>query len=128
MASKARLFGDDLAVAQVLATQTPAAAKALGRTVRGFDEHVWVEARYAIVRAGTLAKFSQHRDLNAALAGTETQVLAEANPTDRIWGIGLAAGDPDAGRPSRWRGLNLLGFALMDTRDQLAGRSVSERD
>jgi hypothetical protein len=27
---------------------------------------------------------------------------------------------PDTSRPARWRGLNLLGFALMDARDHLA--------
>jgi predicted NAD-dependent protein-ADP-ribosyltransferase YbiA (DUF1768 family) len=39
---------------------------------------------------------------------------------DRIWGIGLTADDPRAATPSTWRGLNLLGFALMAARDQLA--------
>jgi ribA/ribD-fused uncharacterized protein len=43
----------------------------------------------------------------------------EASPYDRIWGIGLAAEHEDVSRPSRWRGLNLLGFALMDVREQL---------
>jgi ribA/ribD-fused uncharacterized protein len=46
-------------------------------------------------------------------------VLVEASPRDRIWGIGMSAGHRDASRPSRWRGLNLLGFALMNVRDQL---------
>jgi predicted NAD-dependent protein-ADP-ribosyltransferase YbiA (DUF1768 family) len=35
----------------------------------------------------------------------------EASPTDRIWGIGLAANDERAVDPAAWRGLNLLGFA-----------------
>jgi predicted NAD-dependent protein-ADP-ribosyltransferase YbiA (DUF1768 family) len=39
---------------------------------------------------------------------------------DRIWGIGLAADDPRAEEPARWRGLNLLGFALMEARGRLA--------
>jgi predicted NAD-dependent protein-ADP-ribosyltransferase YbiA (DUF1768 family) len=32
----------------------------------------------------------------------------------------LAADDPDAAHPARWRGLNLLGFALMEVRARLA--------
>jgi len=40
-------------------------------------------------------------------------------PRDTIWGIGLAAGDERAACPDRWRGLNLLGFALMEVRQQL---------
>ena len=45
---------------------------------------------------------------------------AEASPLDRIWGIGLAGDDERAQDPARWRGLNLLGFALMEARARLA--------
>jgi len=51
------------------------------------------------------------------------RVLVEASPLDRVWGIGLAADDPRAADPAGWRGLNLLGFALMEARDLLSGRS-----
>lgn len=47
-------------------------------------------------------------------------MLVEASPLVRIWGIGLASDHPDAGVPRRWRGLNLLGFALMRARARLA--------
>jgi len=43
-----------------------------------------------------------------------------SSPVDAIRGIGLAAGDPRAADPRRWKGLNLLGFALMVVRDRLA--------
>ena len=43
----------------------------------------------------------------------------EASPYDTIWGIGLAAEDPRAKDPSQWRGQNLLGFALMEVRDEI---------
>lgn len=39
---------------------------------------------------------------------------------DRVWGIGLSATDPRAHDPTQWRGRNLLGFALMHARAQLA--------
>ena len=70
---------------------------------------------------GNLAKFQQHPTLSAFLAGTADRVLVEASPSDRIWGIGLAADDPRAVNPEKWRGLNLLGFALMEVRRVLAG-------
>ena len=119
MAEKARLFEDGLALARVLAKDDPGAAKAAGRSVRGFDEAVWRRHRFDIVVRGNRAKFEQHPLLRDFLLATGDQVLVEASPVDPIWGIGLAAGDPRAQDPMHWQGLNLLGFALMAARDAL---------
>jgi ribA/ribD-fused uncharacterized protein len=119
MAEKARLFGDREGLAAVLAAPDPARAKTAGRKVQGFDEWAWRDARYDAVVAGNLAKFGQHADLRAFLVATGQKVLVEASPHDLIWGIGLAADHPDVHRPTAWRGLNLLGFALMDVRGRL---------
>ena len=51
--------------------------------------------------------------------GTDDHVLVEASPYDRIWGIGLKATDDMAKHPDTWQGQNLLGFILMDVRDEL---------
>lgn len=115
---KARLF-DDAAVADaVLADPSPVRAKALGREVAGFDRDRWTEHRFNVVVDGNRAKFGQHPDLGGYLAGTGEAILVEASPQDRIWGIGLGAEHPDAGDPHRWRGQNLLGFALMQVRSE----------
>ena len=119
MAAKARLSGDVDAVEKILAAPHPGAAKAVGREVRGFDEQRWAEHRFGVVVTGNMAKFGQHPQLGDFLAGTGSRVLVEASPRDRIWGIGLAAGDEQALSPERWPGLNLLGFALMEVRHQL---------
>ncbi|MFJ7153829.1 NADAR family protein [Streptomyces sp. NPDC101118] len=119
MAGKARLFGDEEALAVALAAPTPAEAKKAGRLVRGFDDAVWERERYAIVVEGSVHKFGSDPALRSFLLGTGERVLVEASPLDRIWGIGLAADSPDALVPERWRGLNLLGFALMDARERL---------
>ena len=121
MAEKARLFGDDAALATILRAPTPPAAKAAGRTVRNFSEDRWAGARYAVVVAGNLAKFTQNEALGCYLASTGSRVLVEASPFDRVWGIGLAEDDDRAGSPARWRGRNLLGFALMEVRERLSG-------
>jgi hypothetical protein len=123
MAGKARLFGDLAAADRILAARTPAEAKKLGREVQGFDEQVWEAARFEIVVAGSTAKFGQDPALRSYLVGTGRRVLVEASPLDRVWGIGLAADDPRAADPAGWRGLNLLGFALMEARDRLSGTS-----
>lgn len=121
MASKARLFSDDDALARVLTSPEPAQAKAVGRTVRGFDEATWRAHRLDIVVQGNVAKFSQNDDERSYLLGTAPAVLVEASPRDRIWGIGMGAANPAAVDPTRWRGQNLLGFALMEVRRRIGG-------
>ncbi|MGW0120902.1 NADAR family protein [Streptomyces sp. NPDC003327] len=124
MAGKARLFGDAEAERAALDARTPAEAKKAGRLVRGFDDAVWERERFGVVVEGSVHKFASDESLRAYLLGTGTRVLVEASPLDRIWGIGLAADDRRAHDPSAWRGLNLLGFALMEARDRLRGGSL----
>lgn len=119
MAGKARLFGDEATRARILAAHDPAIVKRLGREVRGFDEARWAAEREALVTRGNVAKFGADPALGAYLAGTGEDLLVEASPTDRVWGIGLASRDPAAADPRRWRGLNLLGFALVAAREAL---------
>lgn len=119
MAEKARLFGDGEAQAKILQCASPAQAKALGRTVRGFDSERWNAACFDIVVRGNAAKFGQNAGLKAYLLTTGERVLVEASPVDAIWGIGLTAQDALAQQPEHWHGLNLLGFALMVAREQL---------
>lgn len=119
MASKARLFGDSDTLAKILSCGHPKQAKDLGRGVTGFDETTWLAHRFDLVVRGNEAKFRQHPPLGDFLLGTGERVLVEASPVDRIWGIGLAEDDDRAEKPGEWRGLNLLGFALMEARDRL---------
>ena len=50
---------------------------------------------------------------------TSNRILVEASPVDTIWGIGLTKDSRDVENIYTWRGLNLLGFALMEVRDFL---------
>lgn len=119
MAEKARLFNNPDILDQIIACQSPGEAKKWGRKVKGFDQNVWEQKRLEIVIKGNLAKFRQHQDLATFLINTNEQILVEASPVDAIWGIGMAADHKDVMQPELWRGLNLLGFALMEVRDQL---------
>ncbi len=119
MAEKARLFGDAAIREQIIAASSPGEAKQLGRQVADFDEVVWNERRFEIVVTGNLAKFSQHTAMGEFLLQTGNKILVEASPRDRIWGIGMGRNNENAENPSAWRGLNLLGFALMEVRGQL---------
>ncbi|MCL4163971.1 UNVERIFIED_CONTAM: hypothetical protein GTU68_044394 [Idotea baltica] len=121
MAEKARLFKDDEMLDKILQAGSPAQAKKLGRQVHDFDQAIWESKRSEIVSQGNLHKFNQHPELKAFLLTTKNRVLVEASPRDTIWGIGLSAKNERASVPPKWRGKNLLGFALMEVRDLLAG-------
>jgi hypothetical protein len=121
MAGKARLFGDEETLASILAAGDPATCKALGRRVRGFDDARWKQARFDLVTRGNAAKFGQDDALREYLLATGDEILVEASPRDRIWGIGLGRKSELALDPRTWQGRNLLGFALVRARAILRG-------
>ncbi|WP_419494349.1 NADAR family protein [Chryseobacterium bernardetii] len=121
MAGKARLFNDAEILEKILQASTPNQVKALGRKVKNFDPNVWNEHKYEIVKQGNLLKFSQNNKYKDFLLSTGDKILVEASPYDAIWGIGMLETDPRAENPLLWNGENLLGFALMEVRDELRG-------
>lgn len=123
MAEKARLFGDLKSEEKILDASNPGEAKKLGRNVLGFDEEVWVRNRFQIVVKANIEKFSQNQDLTDFLINTGKRVLVEASPVDKIWGVGLAQDNEAISNPNQWKGLNLLGFALMEARNKLSESS-----
>lgn len=120
MAEKARLFQDSEMLQKILECKTPKEAKAYGRKVQNFDGQVWQRHCSEIVVKANLAKFSNNRAMAEWLLLTAPKVLVEASMWDKIWGIGMSAGAAGARDPRLWKGQNLLGFALMETRDRLA--------
>ncbi len=119
MAEKARMFGDNANLERILESEDPHEMKALGRSVSGFDKDAWDSRSYEIVKRGSIAKFMQNPLLGSYLTSTGRRVLVEASPYDRIWGIGMNQAQAEAAGPAKWRGSNLLGFALMEARDRL---------
>lgn len=119
MAKKAELFEDTSIMEKIINCKSPAEAKKLGREVSGYDDALWLQNRFPIVVKGNYLKFNQNEALKQFLLSTGTRVLVEASPVDTIWGIGMAADNPDCNEPEKWRGGNLLGFALMEVRDML---------
>lgn len=63
MYSKALFFNDTAAAKRILATSSPKGQKAIGRLVKGFDEHEWSLVRLKVGEEGNYAKFSQDLDL-----------------------------------------------------------------
>jgi ribA/ribD-fused uncharacterized protein len=119
MAHKAKLFNDNDAFERIIRADKPGEVKEIGRQIRGFDEIKWNDKKFEIVKTGNIHKFNQNKKLKDFLLGTTDRVIVEASPTDTIWGIGLTQDSNMVDNPYTWRGQNLLGFALMETRDFL---------
>ena len=120
MHGKALIFGDDETAQAIMQTDEPGRQKALGRQVRGFDQAIWDQRKYALVSEISLAKFGQNKGLRRKLFQTGKLPLVEASPLDLIWGIGLDAEAASQTSPDAWPGQNLLGRILTEVRETLS--------
>ena len=119
MYHKALRFSDMETAAEILSTDNVGKIKALGRSVRNYDDTLWNGVRQIVVYRGLLEKFRQNPALKAQLLATAPHTLAECAVQDKIWGIGLSMHDECRFEPELWEGQNLLGFTLMEVRSQL---------
>jgi len=119
MAYKAKLFGDESMFIVIANSQNPREVKKFGREIGNFDQQLWDANKFQIVVDGNYAKFSQNPELKEFLLNTSDDIIVEASPYDTIWGIGMLSGNADANDPRKWKGENLLGFALMEVRSKL---------
>ncbi|PCJ96814.1 MAG: GTP cyclohydrolase [Hyphomicrobiales bacterium] len=119
MYEKAMLFDDIEAANMIMRTLNPSRQKAIGRSVRNYNETVWASKRFEIVLEGILQKFLQNKHMKEELLLSGNKHIVEAAPWDNIWGIGMADSHPDILDESKWRGKNLLGKAIMVVRDIL---------
>lgn len=116
MYNKAILFGDEETAAKILAETSPKKQKALGQEVKNFNQDKWNANKFQIVCNACMLKFTQNPRLLVSLLETGDRVLVEASPFDKIWGILMRENDPGVDDEKNWKGENLLGYALVDTR------------
>lgn len=116
MAKKALLFNDTEQYQNILAAQSPAEAKKFGRKVKNYNDLDWSKNGFDLVVEGNKHKFSQNIEMKKFLLNTGNSVIVEASPYDKSWGIGMKEYETN---PAKWKGQNLLGFALMEVRDYL---------
>lgn len=118
MYKKAILFRDEFSAESILKQESAELTRELGRKIKNFDQVIWDKSKYEIVFKANYLKFSQHPELKKQLLDTGDKLLANADPDDRIWGIGLSESQKALNRRN-WRGDNLLGIALMKVREAL---------
>ena len=119
MLCKASVMGDFKSFDDILLSQTPNNVQNLGRLV-----HPWVQERWdtlvcEVAREVVTQKFASVPGLAPILLSTSGRLIAEMTKRDCNWATGLDLGHKYASIPSQWRGLNILGWALMVARDHL---------
>ena len=124
MYRKCRLFGDEASAREILATEDTQKQQAIGRNAKGYVGKVWEGMRQLIAVRGLLAKFSQNEDLKQQLLDTGEAWLVECAQSDPAWACGIRLDDPDRFDSGKWRGQNILGFALMEVRSILRGTEL----
>jgi ribA/ribD-fused uncharacterized protein len=72
-------------------------------------------------------KFAQHPEIAKELIATGDRIIVEASPSDTIWGIGLHYDNKDVEDETKWKGLNLLGKALMRVRTDIQNLELVKR-
>ncbi len=121
MYNKANTFNDHTAANEILAATDPSEQKRLGRHIKNYDHKQWTNRRADIARRALHAKFAQNAHLKELLLKTGTRMLVEASPPwDTTWGVGIRLHDPDIRDRQKWKGKNLLGELLSETRSELS--------
>lgn len=116
MYCKAKYMNDDKTAAEILAEDDPFECKKLGRKVKPYDDALWKLKRRGVVKVACRQKAKEHEDVRTYLLSTGRDILAEANPNDRLWGTGVGKDDPRISDPDQWEGENLLGEIWMELR------------
>ena len=119
MAKKALLFDDLHTWTMIILSTDPKEAKKLGRKVKNFNQEVWNDKKIQIVFQGNMEKFKQNVEMRKYLLSTKGKKLVEASQSDKIWGIGLSAFNPEARDIEKWKGSNLMGKVMELVRETL---------
>ncbi|MDO5133677.1 MAG: NADAR domain-containing protein [Eubacteriales bacterium] len=121
MYNKCLIFGDAKSAGAILKEKHPRVQRAIGRGVKGYVDAVWAGQRQLVAVRGLLAKFSQNEDLKKKLLDTGDVWLVECDDSDTIWSCGIPLNEDERFDAGKWRGQNILGFALMEVRSILRG-------
>ncbi|MGI6607759.1 MAG: NADAR family protein [Erysipelotrichaceae bacterium] len=116
---KAVMFNDIYRADKLLNAKENKDITQYSKGVVNYVDKVWNARRHINLYKANYAKFSQNPELKNLLLSTENIVLAKCGKTDKVWGTGLNSGDTRVYNLSKWEGLNLHGFALMEVRDTL---------
>ena len=112
---KAVICKDDEAKGRIMATRSPGIQKGLGEKI--VDTAQWTQKKLDIMGHICAEKFKQNEHLRNFLLNTDNTYLAEDNPQDSYFGIGLSRNSPRSKNQANFK-TNNLGVILMRIRDE----------
>ena len=127
MLCKASLMDDTKTFNSIMCSNNAGECKRLGRMVSPWNQTLWDINVCSIAKYIIFNKFAQIDYLKKLLSETGDKLIAEASPRDTIWGIGLSSDNNNINYPNLWKGSNILGWALMEVRDELRDANLEMR-
>lgn len=117
---QARYFGDENAFREIMESENPRRAKAIGNRIENFSSEVWDRVGEIAMALILRAKFHQNVEAGRQLISLPAHVILAEASTDHRWGTGLPITHPNAGSTACWTGRSRLGALLMRTKNELS--------
>lgn len=117
---KASLMNDILSFNKILSNTNPY----YQLKINNWNQKLWEQFVCLITKEVVETKFKKVDGLKEILFLTKNHLIALASSKDKLWGIGMDESNPDFEYPSKWKGLNILGWALMELRDKLLEKDI----
>jgi hypothetical protein len=112
---KAIVCEDDDAKSKIMAAKSPGLQKSLGEKMA--ENTDWDRVKLEVMYQVCSEKFKQNTHLRDFLLQTEGTYLAEDNPQDSYYGIGMSRNSPRSENQANFK-TNHLGSILMRIRDE----------
>lgn len=121
-ANKAKMFGDLTAYKMIMNSTSAKLQTEIGSMVNGFTSSSWEPRMEKLLILASMYRFEQDQEARGALLETGDAIIVFATPHDRLLGTGMALDDAQITSIESWPGRNLLGYTLMQVRNDLKQR------
>lgn len=117
---KAMFFSDTKCAACILASNNPAHAKQLSRSLlQGYDEERWKLVRTTYMHEAVRAKFKYSQIARKLLLSYDINTeFIEFSPWDAFWGV-TCTNEKQLSKYKDWPGQNMMGQILMRVRQEI---------
>ena len=113
---KAEHSNDQIAMMNILASQTPLEAKRIGDKIVASPS--WDATKEHVMKTTLKSKFQQNPALKEFLLEIKETTIAEASPSDLFWGTGTALFKKETTQVNLFKGQNKLGAMLQNLREE----------